>query len=84
MRFGAGVVEAHVVRCPSSPERFAADREFADESGESAIVGIGAGGATHDRDGLVGDALPVGVHLPGARVQKEVAGRVHRPVDVGV
>src|SRR6476620_1747470 len=74
--FGAGGVDADVVAGPAGAELLTARREFADEVGQVAVVGVAAGLCLQDGDGVVSSLAPVAEELPGAGVEEGVPGAV--------
>src|SRR2546421_12024440 len=76
----AGVVEPDVVRGPAGAEDLAACGQLPDEVREPPVVRVPPGLGTQDRDGVSRHLLPVGVEVGRARVEKDEARRVRRPV----
>ncbi|GHF05254.1 hypothetical protein GCM10014715_71750 [Streptomyces spiralis] len=83
---GVGMVEAllsaavvlDLVGVPALGEFLAVCGEFVDEIGEVGVVGSPGGFGAQAADRVVGDALPVAVEAPGARVEEDEAGQVRR------
>jgi hypothetical protein len=62
-----GVVSVHVVPRPERAEEFASGGELADKVREFAVVRVAAGFGAEDRDGVMGDAIPVEVEASRRR-----------------
>src|SRR4029453_6407425 len=63
---------------PTDPKGVAAGGQFADEVGQSLVVGVAAGFQAKRGNGVVGGALPVDPEVAGAGIEEGEPGVVDR------